>query len=121
LNLSPTNRKLTEELEELVIYYANMAKTGGLIMIPGATLESSKSYRSMLLGNQINGDFGWGWDKDDKSLQHIKDSRFTQLVARFITEIHDNISRAGILIRACQFAVALLNAWESSAERKAKK
>ena len=121
LNSNPSNRELVGKLEELVIYYANMAKSGGLVMLPGATFESSSSYRSMLLGNQINGDFGWGWEKNNKSLQHIKDSRFTQLVARFITQVHDRVANPEVFDRACQFAVALIINWESSPERKAKK
>lgn len=120
LNASPSNRKLIAELEELVIYYANMAKSGGLIMLPGATLESSALYRAMLLGNQINGEFGWGWEADEKSLQQIKDSRFTQLIARFLTEVNDHVTKGEYLVRACQFAMALIINWESSAERKTK-
>jgi hypothetical protein len=115
---NPFMEVVINELEEVCIYHANCVITGNFIMMPGATMQSSKSYRSYLLGNNLNGDLKWGWEKDEKNLREMADSEFTQLLARFVTAVHDKYGRNKIHRTACVLAVALAHSWERSAERK---
>jgi hypothetical protein len=114
---SPKANHVIADLEEVCINYANSVKSGSFVMMPGATMESSQSYRAYLLGNKLNGDNKWGWEKDDKSPQEIADNCVSQFLALFVTTIHDKVGVSKILTSACLLTILLSTAWATSPER----
>lgn len=112
-------QNLVKESIELVIYFADEADSGGLIEMPRSSRGNSLAYRSYLLGNNINSNLAWGWEKAT-SFQEKTDSAFTQFIARFITLVHDKGGRNRILDGAVHLAAGLIFEWEVSPERKSK-
>lgn len=114
---SPKANAIIAGLQEVCIYYADSVRSGSFFMMPDATMESSRSYRGYLLGNKLNGDNKWGWDKDDKSPQEHADNSMSQFLGRFVTEVHDKVGVNKILYSACLLAILLSTAWETAPER----
>jgi hypothetical protein len=114
---SPKANAIIADLEEVCIYYADSVRSGSFFMMPDATMESSRSYRGYLLGNKLNGDNKWGWEKDDKSPQEHADNSMSQFLGRFVTEVHDKVGASKILYSACLLAILLSTAWETAPER----
>jgi len=114
---SPKANSRIADLEEVCIYYADSVRSGSFLMMPDATIESSRSYRSYLLGNKLNGDNKWGWEKDDKSPLEHADNSMSQFLGRFVTEVHDKVGASKILYSACLLAILLSTAWETAPER----
>jgi len=114
---SPKANAIIADLEEVCIYYADSVKSGTFLLMPDATMESSRSYRGYLLGNKINGDNNWGWEKDKKSPREHADNSVSQFLGRFITEVHDKVGVSKILTSACLLAILLSTAWETAPER----
>jgi hypothetical protein len=114
---SPKVRSLVSDLYEVTTYYADLVNAGNFIMMPDATIESSKSYRGYLLGNKINGDNSWGWEKDEKTQFEFADNSYSQLLGRFLTSVHDKAGANKVLISACFFTITLISAWETGRER----
>jgi hypothetical protein len=116
---SPKTKRLIADLEETCIYFADSVKSGAFVMMPDATIESSYSHRSYLLGNKLNGMNKWGWEKEDKSPQEIADNTVSQLLASFITAVHDKVGAGRILNSACLFVIVISATWEIAPERNA--
>lgn len=116
---SPKTNRLIADLEEACINFADSVKSGTFVMMPDATIESSFSHRSYLLGNKLNGMNKWGWEKDDKSPQETADNTVSQFLASFITAVHDKVGASRILNRACLFAIVFSATWEIAPERNA--
>jgi len=116
VNRSGKFQKLASETLELVIYYDNSAKSGLLHTMPHNPTNNSLSYRSYLLGNNLNGKFGWGWELQENSQQKT-DYLFTHLISRFLTSVHDKAGRNRVLNLAVSLSIQLLFAWEDSPER----
>jgi hypothetical protein len=114
---SPKAKAKIADLEEACVYYADSVKSGSFIMMPDATLESSRSYRGYLLGNKINGDNKWGWEKDDKSPKEHADNSVSQFLGRFVTNVNDKVGVSKILTSACLIAILLSTAWATAPER----
>ena len=114
---SPKARAIVSDLFEVTSYYADSVNAGTFIMMTDATLESSKSYRGYLLGNKINGDNSWGWEKDEKTQFEFADNSYSQLLGRFLTSVHDKSGANTILLSACFFTITLISAWETGRER----
>jgi len=114
---SPKANHLIDDLAEVCIYYANSVKSGSFVMMPGASLESSQSYRAYLLGNKLNGDNKWGWEKDQKTPQEMADNSVSQFLALFVTTVHDKVGMSKIFTSACLVAILLSTAWETAPER----
>jgi hypothetical protein len=114
---SPKANLIIADLEEVCIYYADSVRTGSFIMMPGATIESSRSYRGYLLGNKLNGDNNWGWEKNDKSPQEHADNCVSQYLGQFVTNVHDKVGVSQILTSACLLTILLSTAWETAPER----
>jgi hypothetical protein len=110
--------KLEGETLELIVYYDNSAKSGLLHTMPHNPINNSLSYRSYLLGNNLNGKFGWGWELQENSQQKT-DYLFTHLISRFLTSVHDKAGRNRVLDLAVSLSIQLLFAWENSPEREA--
>ncbi len=111
-------RKISEELDEIVIYFIDSVKSGQFIMMPNATIESSNRYRAYLLGNNLNGDLGWGWNNEPKTNQEKIDSEFTQFIGQFVTNVADKVGEGKILESASHLASALVFLWVDSLERQ---
>ncbi len=116
---SPKTKRLIADLEEACIYFADSVKSGSFVMMPDATIESSYSHRSYLLGNKLNGMNKWGWEKEDKSPQEFADNTVSQLLASFITAVHDKVGASRILNSACLFVIVFSATWEIAPERNA--
>jgi hypothetical protein len=113
---SKANR-LIAELEEACIYFADSIKSGSFIIMPSATIESSQSHRAYLLGNTLNDLNKWGWEIEDKSPHEIADNSVSQLLASFVTAVHDKVGASRILTSACQLVIVISSAWEIAPER----
>lgn len=114
---SPKANRFIDDLEEVCIYYADSVRAGAFVMMPGASIESSQSYRAYLLGNKLNGDNKWGWDKDQKTPQEMADNSVSQFLGLFVTTVHDKVGKSRILTSACLLATLLSTAWETAPER----
>jgi hypothetical protein len=114
---SPKANSVIADLEEVCVYYADSVKSGSFVMMPGATMESSQSYRSYLLGNKLNGDNKWGWEKDEKTMRELADNAVSHFLGRFVTTVHDKVGVSKILTSACLLAILISTAWETAPER----
>jgi len=114
---SPKANHLVADFEEACTYFADSVKSGSFIMMPGATIDSSHAYRAYLLGNKLNGDNNWGWEKADKSPQEIADDSVSQFLGLFVTNVHDKVGPSKILTGACMLVIVLSAAWETAPER----
>jgi hypothetical protein len=114
---SPKVRLMVNEIEQTCIYHAEMANAGYLLMLPENDMKSTNSYRAYLLGNKINGDLDWGWEKDNKTLRELADECFSHFLALVVVTIHDKVGPGKVLTAACLLAVALSVAWETAPER----
>jgi hypothetical protein len=114
---SPKANAIIADLEEVCIYYADSVRAGNFFMMPDATIESSRSYRGYLLGNKLNGDSKWGWEKADKSPQEHADNSMSQFLGQFVTNVHDKVGVSKTLTAACLLAILLSSAWETAPER----
>ncbi len=111
-------RKISEELDEIVIYFIDSVKSDKFIMMPNATIESSNRYRAYLLGNNLNGDLGWGWSNEPKINQEKIDNEFTQFIGQFVTNVADKVGESKILESASHLGSALVFLWIDSLERQ---
>jgi hypothetical protein len=116
VNSSKANR-LIADLEESCIYFADSVKSGTFVMMLDATIESSQSHRAYLLGNTLNRINKWGWEKEDKSPHEIADNSVSQLLASFVTAVHDKVGASRTLTKACLFVIIVSSAWEIAPER----
>ena len=114
---APNRAKLSDQLVEVSTYYVDSVKRGTFVMMPNATISSSKKYRSYLLGNNLNGDLKWGWDHESLTARETLDSYLTQIVARMVTSILDKVGNGQTLEAACNLGVAICLNWEKSGDR----
>jgi hypothetical protein len=106
-----------EEIIEQVRYLNQVAKNGGLITMPGTTVEESKRYRGYLAANSFSGTLGWDWMNSTENEQKFTDNQLALLVGDFMTEVFDRYgfnSESGF---SGIFAAAILNGWDSSLDR----
>jgi hypothetical protein len=108
------SEKFTAEVIEVSTYYVNSVKSGNFVMMPNTNLANSQKYRSYLLGNNLNGDFKWGWSNDPQTPRESIDSIITQIIAKMVTSILDKVGKGKTLEVACSFGVAICLSWEKS-------
>lgn len=104
----------------LVAWAENMnetARTGRLVTMPGATVESSRGYRGLLHANAICQKMGWDWKSSEKSQRDRADHALALLVGDLMALIFDKYGLDSEVGFAGQFGSALLNLWNTSKER----
>ena len=108
-----------EEILDNVQWQHNYAKNGGfLLMMPDTTLESSRRYRGMLSANSFSTTMGWDWSNSNESERNFIDNELATLVGDSMTAIFDMYGLNNESAVAGSFAAAVLNYWDSCAERQ---
>ena len=117
--LDVTIKIRVEEILEHVQWQHYYAKNGGLLlMMPGATLESSRRYRGMISANSFSTTMGWDWSNSNESERNFVDNELATLVGDFMTSIFDTYGLNNESAFAGRFAAVVLNYWDSCAERQ---
>jgi hypothetical protein len=104
----------------LVAWAQNMnenVRAGKLVMMPGATVESSRGYRGLLHANAICQKMEWNWGSTEKSKRDYADHSLALLVGDLMAFIFDKYGLGSEAGFAGQFGSSLLNLWNISDER----
>ena len=106
-----------EEILDQIRYLNQVTKNGGLVTMPGTSLEKSRGYRGYLAANSFSGTLGWDWTNSTKNEQTFTDNQLSLLVGDFMTEVFDRYGFTNESAFSGVFAAALLNEWDSSSDR----
>ena len=106
-----------EEIIEQVRYLNQVTKNGGLVTMPGTTLEKSRRYRGYLAANSFSGTLGWDWMNSTQNDRNFVDNQLALLVGDFMTSVFDRYGLTSESGFSGVFAAALLNNWDSSSDR----
>ena len=115
---SKKSKLSVDEILDQVRYLHQSVKAGNLMMMPGASLETSKGYRGYLSANIFSESMGWDWKNWSESDLAIADHIVAELVADSVTEIFDKYQLSSESGFAGLFASYLLNNWDSSEQRQ---